>query len=141
MKKIFIVFLSTFLLLVLTFLSACSSSVAVGLVNVSKPNYHSVSFYSLKGKHSFTLKNQLNDDNCVLYYSTTLEKGEFNLYLEVDGQKILLKNEKEDVYSPAVEEYFDGVDFNKHRNVEITIETVNEVKNGKVIVRFETINA
>lgn len=141
MKKKFVAFLSTFLLLVLTFLSACSSSVAVGLVNVSKPNYHSVSFYSLKGKHSFTLKNQLNDDNCVLYYSTTLEKGEFNLYLEVDGQKILLKNEKEGVYSPAVEEYFDGVDFNKHRNVEITIETVNEVKNGKVIVRFETINA
>ncbi len=141
MKKIFVAFLSTFLLLVLTFLSACSSSVAVGLVNVSKPNYHSVSFYSLKGKHSFTLKNQLNDDNCVLYYSTTLEKGEFNLYLEVDGQKILLKNEKEGVDSPAVEEYFDDVDFNKHRNVEITIETVNEVKNGKVIVRFETINA
>ena len=141
MKKIFIVFLSTFLLLVLTFLSACSSSVAVGFVNVSKPNYHSVSFYSLKGRHTFTLKNQLNDDNCALYYSTTLEKGEFNLYLEVDGQKILLKNEKEGVNSPAVEEYFDGVDFNKHRNVEITIETVNEVINGKVIVRFETINA
>ena len=83
----------------------------------------------------------MNVDNCALYYSTTLEKGEFNLYLEVDGQKILLKNEKEGVNSPAVEEYFDSVDFNKHRNVEITIETVNEVKNGKVIVRFETINA
>ncbi len=141
MKKIFVVFLSTFLLLVLTFLSACGGSIAIGLVNVSKPNYHSVSFYSLKGKHSFTLTNQLNDDNCVLYYSTTLEKGEFNLYLELDGQKTLLKNEKEGVNSPAVEKYFDGIDFNKHRNVKITIETVKEVKNGKVIVRFETINA
>ena len=142
MKKLFITFLSLFLLLITATLSACGGgNIAIGFVNVNKPNYHAVSFYSLRGTHSFTLTNQLSDDNCVLYYSTSLEKGEFNLYLEVDGQKILIANEKEGVYSPEVEKYFDGVDFNKHRKVEITIETVNEAINGKVIVRFEPKNA
>ncbi|MBQ3572438.1 MAG: hypothetical protein IJA15_06395 [Clostridia bacterium] len=142
MKKLFITFLSSLLLIVLATLSACGGGyIAIGFVNVNKPNYHAVSFYSLRGTRSFTLTNQLSDDNCVLYYSTSLEKGEFNLYLEVDGQKILIANEKEGVYSPEVEKYFDGVDFNKHRKVKITIETVNEAINGKVIVRFEPKNA
>ena len=142
MKKLFITFLSSLLLLITAILSACGGgSLAIGMVNVNKPNYHAVSFYSLRGTHSFTLTNQLNDDNCALYYSTRLEKGEFNLYLEVEGQKILLTNEKEGVYSPDVEKYFDDVDFNKHRNVKIIIETVNEVKNGKVLVQFKPKNA
>lgn len=138
MKKNLCIILTLLILLSATSFSACSNGgIAVGLVNAQNDNAHLVSFYSLKGSYSFELQNHLVGEPSSLVYSTSIENGEFNLYLQVNGEKYLITNTKEGLVADASEKRFEGVDFTNERSVKIIIEALPQAKNGKVFLTFK----
>ena len=123
MKKTFCIVLTLLILSSATLFCACGNGgIAVGLVNAQNDNARLVSFYSLKGSYSFELQNHLVGEPSSLVYSTSIENGEFNLYLQVNGEKYLITNTKEGVIADASEKRFEGVDFTNERSVKIIIE-------------------
>ena len=133
MKKIASITLALFFLFSTLLFSACSSvNVAVGFVSVSKNNFSSISFFTLKGSHVFQCVNS-EYQSANLSLTAEVEEGSFNLYYSLGNEKICLATVTPDEPLNLV---YKDVMVGKNRTVKIYVETVTTAQNGKVVVEL-----
>ncbi len=91
MRKVISIILLSLILTLSIFISGCkysSSYFAIGFVRSADSKSGSMSFLSFEGRYIFKFKSDY--DSCKIQYSSKLEDGKANIFIDADGQKTKL---------------------------------------------------